>query len=344
MKIIIVGAGLAGLSLFYNLKRYASDIKVIEASSSIASAASGNSSGSVNPRFTAFRNEQSDFYTSAYMGAVKLFDANAEAIGWNKCGALHLITDEKKQTRFEQTVNNWGWPEEYMRLVDSSEATEIAGVTIQHAALYLSLSGYLNPAKLCEFYADGADITFNTPVKSLDDLDADVIILAGGQGMRDLVPWLPTGHVRGQITKAKESGYSADLKCNVHYGGYCTPSINGEHVVGASFQRWLDHSDIIEQDDQDNIDKLAEVLPNIAMNLEVSGHRASVRTTSQDHFPMVGRHPEFDNIYISTGHGSHGIVSSYGGALLLTDMIMGHPKSQSIDTIKALDPKRFYTG
>lgn len=342
MKIAIIGAGLAGLSCFNNLKRYASDIKIYEAGDGLAPAASGNSVGSVNPRFTAFRNEQSDFYTSAYAGAVKFFEGCSEEVNWQKCGALHLITDEKKQTRFEQTVQNWSWPEEYMQIVNAAEASEIAGVTIQHDALYLPFSGYLSPAKLCAYYARGADIEFGARIKSIKDLDADIIILSCGQGMRDFAPWLKTGHVRGQITRAKASGYSADLKCNVHYGGYCTPAIDGIHTIGASFQRWLDHSDLIDQDDQDNIDKLAAVLPSVAMNLKPDGARASVRTTSPDHFPIIGRHPEFENVYISTGHGSHGIVSSFAGAQLITDLIMGHPRSQTKETIEALAPQRFF--
>lgn len=343
MKVAIIGAGLAGLSCYYFLKQYVSDIIVLDEGKEIAAQASGNSAGALNPRFTAFRTAESDFYTSGFSGAVTFFDQNKEAVAWKKCGALHLINDEKKKIRFEQTVQNWGWPEEYLRLVSKDEASQIAGVDLGYDAMYLSQSGYLNPKDLCAFYGDGAKIEFDTTIKSINDLDAEVIILACGQGIKDFkeTEKLPIGHVRGQITQAKASEYSGRLQCNVHYGGYCTPAIDGVHMVGATFQRWLDHSEIIQKDDQDNIDKLGAVSEKLAEGLEICGHRASVRTTSHDHFPVIGRLPGYKNVYISAAHGSHGIVSSFAGARLIADMILGWPKSQSVETIKALSPDRF---
>ena len=98
-----------------------------------------------------------------------------------------------------------------------------------------------------------------------------------------------------------------------------TPEIDGVHAVGSTFQRWLDHSQIIEKDDADNIGKLAKNIPSVAGDYRVLGHRAAVRTTTPDHMPIFGR---FGDIYMSTGHGSHGIVSSIYAAHRIADDII----------------------
>ncbi|MFP4313983.1 MAG: FAD-dependent 5-carboxymethylaminomethyl-2-thiouridine(34) oxidoreductase MnmC [Alphaproteobacteria bacterium] len=346
MKIAIIGAGLAGLSCHQFLKQYVSDLEIYEAGSNIASAASGNDIGAVNPRLSAFKTPESEFYSAAYSNAVRFFDRHGGAFDWHKCGALHLITDEKKEKRYAQTLENWGWPQDYMRLLTVQQASEVSGIDLQHKALHLSQSGFLNPKKLCAYYASGAKIKFGAKITSLKDIKADIIILACGQGLRSIkeTKHLPLGAVRGQITHVDVTAKSSALRCNLHYGGYCTPALNGTHIIGASFQRWLDHSDIIEQDDQDNIDKLVAVAPNLCEGLQVTGQKASVRTTSNDHFPVIGALPGYDNVFISAAHGSHGIISSFAGARLLADMIMRQPLSLPRKTLQALSPQRFLKG
>lgn len=339
MKIAILGAGMAGCALAYFLKQSGHEPVIYEANDALASGASGNSYGLYNPRFTAFRTPESDFYVAAFCAALRTFAA-LDDIDWDPCDALHLINDEKKQKRFSQTIENWGWHKDQMRLLKKDEASEIAGVALQHDAMYLPQSGTISPKKLCAAYARGIDIRFNSKIESLDDLDADIKILACGPAVLKFAPDLPMGKVRGQITTVKASDASSAIKCNICYGGYVLPARDGLQTLGATFQPWLDHSDIIEEDDQDNIRKLAENIPGLEKNLEVVDHRASVRATSKDHFPMIGQLQ--DGLYISAAHGSHGVLSTLMGAHLLVDMILERPKSQSQSTIEALSPLRFF--
>ena len=85
--------------------------------------------------------------------------------------------------------------------------------------------------------------------------------------------------------------------------------------------------------------KLAEVIPAFPKSLIVVGQRAAVRTTSRDHFPVVGQLSE--NVYVSTAHGSHGILSSLLAAEILGAMIGGDEMPVSDDVISALSHERF---
>ncbi len=340
MKIAIVGGGLAGCALSYALRQAGQDSVVYEAGSMLASGASGNTTGLYNPRFCALRSPESDYYTAAYSMALRTFKMLGD-IDWDPCGALHLISDEKKEKRLLRTVKNWAWDDVHMRIARSDEASALAGIDLEYDALYLPESGSVSPEKLCGAYMRDGDFHLNAPVEKLEDIDADIKILTCGTAALKFAPDLPISSVRGQITQVKATQYSADVKCNICYDGYFMPARDGVHTLGATFQPWLDHSEVIEQDNQDNMLKLAQTLPGLETGLKVIGQRASVRATSRDHFPVVGRVPKLGNAYISAAHGSYGILSSLMAAHLLVDMILDRPLCLAADSVAALSPARF---
>ena len=231
-----------------------------------------------------------------------------------------------------------------MRKVSADEASQIAGIEIAKDCLYLPQSGHVSPRKLCAYYAAGLRVHLNHKIENLSDIDADVIILACGVGALGFeeASFLPLKSVRGQVTKIKATEKSSRIACNICYGGHIGALRDGAHTIGATFQPWLSHSNIIDEDDQENIGKLSEDIPSLAGEaFEIMGHRAACRTASRDHFPVVGQLLCRKKLYISTGHGSYGIISTLAAAHFLGDMILDRPRSQPSHIIKALNPARF---
>ncbi|MEH6404933.1 MAG: FAD-dependent 5-carboxymethylaminomethyl-2-thiouridine(34) oxidoreductase MnmC [Sneathiella sp.] len=340
MKVAIIGGGLAGCALAWTLRQMGQEPVVYEAGPELANGASGNASGLYNPRFSALRGPDADFYAAAYSLALRSFKILND-IDWCPTGVLHLMDTEKKVIRLHKTVTNWNWTPAHMRIVSADEASTIAGIDLQYDALYLPDGGSVAPKKLCAAYMRNIDCHLNTPVENLEDIDADVIVLACGPAVANFVPSLPMIPVRGQITQVKATQLSADIKCGICYEGYFMPAKNGVHTLGATFQPAVNHSNIIKQDDQENIQKLAETIPGLEAGLEVVEQRASIRATSRNRFPIIGPAPGQDNVYISAAHGSYGILSSLMGAHLLADMIMDQPRCLPADVIAALSPQRF---
>jgi tRNA 5-methylaminomethyl-2-thiouridine biosynthesis bifunctional protein len=344
--VAIIGAGLAGTACAYVLKQCGTEPVIYEAGNTIAPGASGNDTGLYNPRISAARSPESEFYSAAFAAALRTFKILRDAqddniIDWNKCGALHLINDEKKEKRYRECAVNWGWPPDHMRIVNAAEASILAGVDIIRDALWLPDSGYVSPKKLCAAYAADTEIHLNAPIETLSDIKADAIIIANGSAAKNFpeTSHLPITTVRGQITEINSSEISARIKCNICYGGYMTPAKNGIHTVGSTFQRWLNHTDILPGDDADNINKMNVNIPSIAGEYAVTGHRAAHRAVMPDHFPVVGQVAK--NIYISAAHGSHGILSSLMAAHVIADMIKSGPMCLPSAVIERLSPARF---
>jgi tRNA 5-methylaminomethyl-2-thiouridine biosynthesis bifunctional protein len=344
-KILIIGGGLAGTSLAYVLQQAGLTPVLVEAGETLAPGASGNQIGLYNPRFAAEWSPPSQFYSAAYFKALEAFAA-LEGINWDACGTLHLITDEKKARRFAKTLKSWDWSAEDMQLLSKAEASKVAGVEITHEALYLPRGGSVCPEKLCQAYAKGVEVHLNMKVESLlqakEAYAADAVVVANGLGALGFeeCQGLPLRPVRGQVTLVKAKAETKALRCNLCYVGYMSRELERMHVIGSSFQPWLDHSEIIAQDDQDNIEKLHAAIPAWRdISFEMIGNRAAVRTTSKDYFPVVGTLAE--SMHISTAHGSHGVVSTLMAAHILCGEISGRPAALSDDVLKALSPKRF---
>lgn len=340
MKIAIIGGGMAGCALAYILRQSGAEPIIYEAGPTLASGASGNSCGLYNPRFSALRGAESDFYAAAYAQVLQTF-AGLDDVNWTPCGSLHLMTSDKIRERLHKTQKNWRWEAAQMRLVDAAEASEIAGIELAFEALYLPQGGSVSPKKLCAAYARNVDVHLNTPITTLAQTDAPVTVLACGPAVAHFAPELPLIPVRGQITQVAATTNSAALQCNLCHSGYMTPAQGGVHTLGATFQPDQENTDLRQDDDQENMDKLAEIVPGLEQGLTVTGQRASVRATSRNRFPIIGLLPGHSNVYLSAAHGSYGILSSLMGALLLADMILDRPHCLPSDVIKALSPTRF---
>lgn len=339
-RIAIIGAGLAGTACAWALKSRGHEPVIYEAGQILAPGASGNAVGLYNPRLSADKTPESDFHAAAFHLALETFPKLPD-IDWKKCGSLHLMTDEKRTKKFHDCKKSWRWSDKKMQILNQKQASDQAGIELQYDALFLPDAGIVSPQKLCAAYAKNIKTHLNTSIHDLSKIEADATILACGTSVKNFPETnkLPLRPVRGQLTFFKTASPLDKLMTNLCYGGYTTPAINGVHATGATFQRWLDHTQILPEDDQDNIDKLGKIIS--LPKLTVTGQRAALRTTAPDHFPIVGQLVTNPNLYVSTAHGSHGILSSLAAADLIADLIDKKTPRLPPASVDKLSPARY---
>jgi tRNA 5-methylaminomethyl-2-thiouridine biosynthesis bifunctional protein len=341
-NIAIIGGGLAGTSCAYVLKQYGFNPIIYEREAALATGASGNAIGLYNPRFTAQRDAVSNFFVPAYAQIIRLAEKAADKIDYNPCGALHLINTPEKEKRFENLIENWGWHSDHVQILSAKEASAVSGVAIDQRCLYLPDSGALSPHKLCHYMADDIDVRTLHHISDLSDLKAHAIILCNAYATKEFIEWLPLETVRGQISEVETPSSLESLNCNIHYGGYVSASKKGSNILGATFQKWLDHKDVTDEDHTDNISKLTQALPFLkGSDFKIKSGRASLRTAMQDRFPVVGIVPGYENVFVSAAFGSHGVVGALQSAHYLADLLRNGPLCLPEMTAKALAPQRF---
>lgn len=334
-RIAVIGGGLAGTAAAWVLKRYGLDVVVFEQEKTLATGASGNETGLFNPRFSQYRTADSDFFVAAWAQAVRTWPLLPH-IDWQPCGSLHLSVDGEKDKKLRGALDHWGWHADHMTWIAPHEASACAGVALHRGALFLPDAGTVSPRRLCGEYVRDVDVRLGSAPSDLSAFDA--VILACGAGVRAYEEDLPLHTVRGQVTYVEATATTAGLRTNLCYGGYATPARQGVHTIGATFQQWLTGTDRRPEDDEDNLRRLQEILPHLE-NPRIGDGRASLRVSSKDRMPVIGH--VRDNIYVSTAHGSHGLVSSLAAAHLLADMLTGGPASLPRSTRVRIAPDRF---
>lgn len=64
----------------------------------------------------------------------------------------------------------------------------------------------------------------------------------------------------------------------------------------------------------------AEMLPALANSTPLK-HWAGLRPGSPDNIPVIGRHPDFDNVFVNVGHYRYGLTMAPAAAELLADLM-----------------------
>lgn len=365
-RIAIIGAGLAGTACAFVLRKRGFQTVLFDQAQTLAAGASGNPSGLFNPRLSAAFTPESAFYAQAFALAGQTFaEIQAQAdIAFAPSGALHLVNAAEKEKRFRKIFSDWSGSGTDIRFLEAREASKIAGIPVGYDALYLPGSGTLSPADLCAAYASGSLVRLGVSALSLERCEDrwsvngesfDAVILACGAGVKWFreTEWFPLHTVRGQIVQAEQNSGTEDVLCNVCYGGYLSAASGTRtHTLGSTFQKWLTHDTVLEEDNAYILDRLGENLPHLKGTVRISGARAALRTASADRFPIAGAVPDIESwragtpkdlpgLFTSTAHGSHGILSTLAAAHVLADQLAEDRKTFSSAITEALSPARF---
>lgn len=204
---------------------------------------------------------------------------------------------------------------------------------------------------------------------------APVAVLAGGAEIARFpeAAGLPLKRIRGQISRLPATAASRDLQTVLCAEGYVAPVRDGEHTLGASFRFDSDELVLTAEEHAENLQLLQEISTNLAERLQLDrldpaalDGRAGFRCTSPDYLPIAGpladaaafaeayavlgkdarqvpQHPcpWLDGLYVSSGHGSRGLLSAPLAGELLAAWLDDEPLPVPRAVAEACHPNRF---
>ncbi len=373
-KALIIGAGIAGSAAAYFLSKRGWEVKIFEKEGDTATQASGNNVGILYPRLEAAWNSISQFYYQALKHLLRTFDEDHLGVkcDFNKCGLL-MLPQKEDLLRFEKIHSHQKL--DYARLVSAHEASEISGVEITYPCLYFPQCGTLSIPKLCKAITTQSNISLNlnsevTNIKFEDNrwqifsneklLDSsEILIIANSYSVNNLesLRFINVEMIRGQITYLPELK-EKNLKTVLCYGGYITPTQDGYHHLGATFDKTFLSTEISHDSSHKNIAQLNKMLPNLLENIpdikSLKG-RAAIRCYSRDKVPMIGlcpnpdfylrndlKNPYLKGLYLSICHGSRGGLSGMLAGEIIAAQIGSNALIIDQEIYKLIDPSRFF--
>lgn len=361
---VVIGGGLAGTSAARSLAQRGWRVQLLERHAQLAAEASGNPQGILYARLSPVHTPLSRVVLAGYQYSVRTLSALLPCDGemWSDAPVLQLAYDEQEAAR-QAKLLGLGLPVELLQGIDAHEASRLAGIPLAVGGLAFPAGGWVHPPALCRALVDHPGITVLTGarVMSLEQSDAawrvvtdgrilaeaPVTVLAGGveSGAYAQTRDLPLRPNRGQMTLLPATPQSSQLRAVLCAGSYVAPARNGLHSVGATFAR-ESSVEVTTADNAENLAMLEKLSPALFRALEgpalaaqqLSG-RAALRCGSPDYLPIIG--PVGDGLYISTAHGSRGLITApLAGEVLAADL-EGEPAPLPRDLMAAVHPGRF---
>ncbi len=174
---------------------------------------------------------------------------------------------------------------------------------------------------------DELDSQLNSQADFKADFKADVAVVCGGSWAGQVAPGLNLDHsivpVRGQVLMFKSE--TPTLSAVVNVGNrYLVSRDDGHTLVGSCEEEvgWqFGTTDVAI----DRLRRLAwDVCPDLAKATEV-GAWSGLRPMTFDGFPMLGRVPGSDNLFVAAGHFRSGIHLAPATAMLMADLMTHSP-------------------
>ncbi|MFM7079143.1 MAG: NAD(P)/FAD-dependent oxidoreductase [Bacteroidota bacterium] len=341
MRILVVGYGFAGASIAHFLRLLDADVSVINHSEYDLRSSTNVSAGLIVPLSGRRK-------APVFCGAETIPYAWKHYSELQNKSSLNIISDYNVIELIHdfREYNDW-----YGKSSDnkSSEWFEIESNGINpfikstgHGYIKYNNAGCISPLNLIKAYKQ-----LNNQIKYIDEnLDYqlieisndavvyemekyDLVVFAEGHRCTTNPFWsyLPFMPVKGEIIDF----YSTELDLNFIINGdlYVIPMGNGFYRAGATYS-WDDIDEFPSNEGlaqlKDKLDKL------ICCNYEVVKHLAAIRPAIKDRRPVIGQHPEFENIWIFNGLGTKGaLYSPYFGKQLAEAIVQGKPLDKEVD-------------
>lgn len=199
---------------------------------------------------------------------------------------------------------------------------------------------------------------------------AAIVVIANSVNVAQLTQTapLPIVPIRGQVSYLRSTQQSSAIARVICGQSYISPALDGLHSVGASYSKKITDLALSEKEHQQNIEGVAPHLPQGAITADaIVGGRVSVRATTSDRMPIVGPVPDFarfeahyrklgqrerkkadthmpylDGLYVSVGHGSHGLSNAPLCGEYLASIIANEILPLQSKVLECVHPGRFY--
>ncbi|MBS0207379.1 MAG: glycine oxidase ThiO [Planctomycetes bacterium] len=346
---LIVGAGVMGLSLAYELAGRGLSVRVLERGQP-GSEASWAGAGILPPATDGPGASPYDRLTALSLRlhrqwADELRQATAVDTGYRRCGALYVAGDKAAAASLRQQCETWRAQDIRCQPLDRAELASLEP-SLEEATLAVRVPDECqlrNPRHLRALavacHQRGVMIDAGNEVTGVIAMDGRVT------GLRTSAGTLTAGHyclttgawaqqslpmvrprtslrpIRGQMVLLNAP--EATLRHIVNDGPrYLVPRGDGRILVGST-------EEDVGFDKRNTARAVAELLafasrwsPMLA-DATVERCWAGLRPFTEDGLPMLGRVPRLSNLYLAAGHFRSGLTQSPGTALLISQLILG---------------------
>lgn len=328
----ILGAGLAGLSLADALQNSNISVTIID-KHDLASGASGTPGGLVNPATgrRATKAWKAESCYEAVFENLQKIQAQSSNSFYQRSGLLRPALLEKMARKMKDQYDNTTWPAGWCQWKSEREIKDIhPGIKCVNGGLWLPIGLSVDVGSYIQAYASylmdqDVPVFLNEKPKVIKEhkgwnlemettsISCSHLVYATGHstGNSSFWDWLPLNLIKGQVAKFKTRHTPLSFSHSISSLGYIAQT--GEDnvfVQGSTYEHDFNHIQADQEGEQYLRKRMRRTLPQLEKRVTISDQWAGVRTSTPDYKPILGKHPEHNNLHVFTGLGSKGLLYS----------------------------------
>jgi glycine/D-amino acid oxidase-like deaminating enzyme len=324
-KVIVVGAGIIGASLAYNLAKAGALVTVVDALPKPGGVATPNTWGWINASY--FNPEPYAKLRMRSMATWRALSSVADLeVNW--CGSLLWDVPPDELRKFENQHTAWGYK---VQLLDRAgiKRTEPTLLDLPELAAYSPDEGIIEPDAAVRGFMNaaisfGAQLLNSQHVSRLEMRAGQVVGVQTAQGFKEADEVVIAAGV-GSSDLLKSIGIALPLKPSAALVVYSKPAAQllNTMIIAPGMELRQDSSGRIivatdlaqgqgaEEQSHFEIQKIARFLRG-AENLELERFAIGYRPMPEDGFPLVGRMSSIEGLYVAVTHSGITLAPAIG--------------------------------
>ena len=353
---IIVGAGISGCSVAYELSQHTNDILLVDKGTSVAFGGSGAAGAFLSP-LLGKPNDFKDLVTKSLKYSINLYKKNFPYVSYF-CGTTRIPKNKTDDDKFKEYIPYMDFP--YTK--DNDGYFFKIGTVVNSVGLckMMTTSFSNNRKKInTKFNFDVQDIKYDGEHWILNDkLKAKNLILTTGADVKLLDEFYLK--IRAVWGRRIDISTTTELDHNYHKACSVSKSFPMDEnkfrvSIGATHHRDLKDTQDIEKDNKYLLNKASEIVE--LKDVEIIKEYIGARASSNDYLPIVGsvinskktieefpylangtnvnpqRFSRYENLYMLNGVGGRGFVlAPYLAKQLVDNIVENKPIDENITT------------
>lgn len=311
-KIAILGAGLSGSNLAFNLANSNIEVDIYDALTDLNKGSSGGPIASMYPKFSLDNSPRSKFLIASYFFSLNFYIKN---LGFENTGLLFYGSDEIKD-RWISKILTLG-RDDLFELLNDDEVENFLGVSKIKKALHVKKGLYLQPLELkkkllehrfIKIIPNEEFVSFSEEKnKVLVDFKSglcksyDALAVCTGKGLKDFNDNLKVSY---GLMAGLSNKDLFNIKKPLNHQGYIIPKVDGTNWIGSTYEQ---SPDLKKENIEEKIKLNHAIFGRKGMSFEIQDIWEGERVSARSNLPIASKIPETKNIYCIGGLGSRGL-------------------------------------
>ena len=311
-KIAILGAGLSGSNLAFNLANANIEVDIYDALADLNKGSSGGPIASMYPKFSLDNSPRSKFLIASYFFSLNFYIKN---LGFENTGLLFYGSDEIKDKWISRILTLGR--DDLFELLNDDEVENFLGVSEIKKALHVKKGLYLQPLELKKKLLEHRFIKIipNEEFVSFSEEKSKVVVdfksglrksydalaVCTGKGLKDFNDNLKVSY--GLMAGISNKDLF-NIKKPLNHQGYIIPKVDGTNWIGSTYEQ---SPDLKKENIEEKIKLNHAIFGRKGMSFEIHDIWKGERVSARSNLPIASKIPETKNIYCIGGLGSRGL-------------------------------------